>query len=137
MWWRRLFVYVLSLAGVAGGPALAQSPAVSLEAVGEVGCVNGGPCRDFDALVFVHGIYGNRDTFRNEVSKFDWPKQFPRVISNRRIDVFKLNYESALWSWAKGTEASFREIADGVVDALKPLRKRQYRSIGFIAHSFG
>jgi hypothetical protein len=116
---------------------LAQSLPVSIEAVGEINCAGKGPCLNFDALVFVHGIYGDRDTFKHGKTKFDWPAQFPREISGRKIDVFKLNYETALWSWKKGTNPSFLAITEGADAILKPLRQRQYRSIGFIAHSLG
>jgi hypothetical protein len=117
----------------------AQSSPASLKAVGSIKCNQDEVkyCRDYDAIVFVHGIYGSRDTFKNNVTKFDWPMEFPRVIANRTLDVFSLSYDTSLVTWAKGTNPSFSSIAEAVVKALAPLRKRQYRSIGFIAHSLG
>jgi hypothetical protein len=98
-------------------------------------------CRDLDAIVFVHGIYGSDNTFRNPLTGFDWPARFPTCIQVgpdcRKIDVFRLDYQTALLSWARGTNPSFESIATAMLDAMKPLRKRQYRSIGFIAHSLG
>jgi len=96
-------------------------------------------CQDFDAIVFVHGIYGGDDTFRN--GTFDWPSNLPQCIqldtNCRVIDIFKLKYRTAMLSWAKGNNPSLDVVASAVFDAMAPLRKRQYRSIGFIAHSLG
>lgn len=98
-------------------------------------------CQDYDAVVFVHGIYGSDDTFKNQSTEFDWPVQFPACIKVgadcRHVDVFRLDYRTALLSWAKGDSPSFMEIAKGTFAVMKPLRQRQYRSIGFIAHSLG
>jgi hypothetical protein len=98
-------------------------------------------CQNFDAIVFVHGIYGSDDTFKNTSTGFDWPAKLPNCIELgpycRHIDVFRLSYRTALFSWAKGNNPSFEEVAKGILDAMKPLRQRQYRSIGFIAHSLG
>jgi hypothetical protein len=98
-------------------------------------------CQDFDAIVFVHGIYGGDDTFKNKDTRFDWPVQFPRCVrianNCRKVDVFRLDYRTALLSWASGTNPSFKDVAIAALQAMKPLRKRKYRSIGFIAHSLG
>jgi hypothetical protein len=94
-------------------------------------------CSHRDALVFVHGIYGSRETFRNPVTNFDWPAGFPRIVAGRTVDTYILDYETRLVSWAKGTQPDFSEIDDAVFNALKQLRKSNYRSIGFVAHSLG
>lgn len=92
--------------------------------------------------MFVHGIYGGDETFRNPATGFDWPLAFPTCFSPngtpcRRVDVFRLDYRTALLSWAKNGNPDFKQVAEAVFAAMKPLRKRQYRSIGFIAHSLG
>ena len=94
-------------------------------------------CTDFDAIVFVHGIYGGADTFKNSSTGFDWPVKFPEKIQQRPVDVFKLMYETAMLSWAKGSNPDFQEVVNAAFAVMTPLRKRQYRSIGFIAHSLG
>ncbi|MGA7638008.1 MAG: hypothetical protein WA657_12355 [Candidatus Acidiferrales bacterium] len=94
-------------------------------------------CADFDAIVFVHGIYGGADTFKNSSTGFDWPIEFPPIIQGRQVDVFRLTYTTALLSWAKGSNPDFQEVVNAAFAAMTPLRKRQYRSIGFIAHSLG
>jgi hypothetical protein len=94
-------------------------------------------CESFDALVFVHGIYGGNETFVNSSTGFDWTKEFPATVEGRRIDVYRLTYQTALLSWAKEKDPTFGEVAKAVLEAMKPLRTRQYRSIGFIAHSLG
>ena len=96
-----------------------------------------GGCGARDAIVFVHGIYGGRDTFKNARTGFDWPSELPNSIEGNWLDVFKLNYQSALLAWARGANPSFDQLARDVRSALKPLRIGGYRSIGFIAHSLG
>lgn len=94
-------------------------------------------CRDFDAVVFVHGIYGSSSTFTNATTGFDWPKNIPSQVSGRSVDVFHLSYETALATWATGNNPRFDALALEVLKSMKPLRQRQYRSIGFVAHSLG
>jgi hypothetical protein len=66
-------------------------------------------CRDYDAIVFVHGIYGSDDTFRNPKTKFDWPAQFPQSVKiygvDRPVDVYRLKYRDSLLSWSKGKKS--------------------------------
>jgi Putative serine esterase (DUF676) len=87
--------------------------------------------------VFVHGIYGDDSTFRNAETGFDWPSSFPRAVKGRSVDVFRLNYQSALLSWSKQKNPEFDIVATEIFEAMAPLRKRNYRSVGFVAHSLG
>lgn len=87
--------------------------------------------------MFVHGIYGSGATFLNTATACDWPNRLPQVIKNRSVDVFSLNYRTALMAWARQSSPNFRDVAAAVFLALKPLRQRDYRSIGFVAHSLG
>lgn len=64
--------------------------------VGNVSCQAGGTCENYDAIVFVHGIYGGDDTFANASTHFDWAQQFPRRIRERWVDVFHLTYKTEL-----------------------------------------
>ncbi|HVT60824.1 MAG TPA: hypothetical protein VHR45_20805 [Thermoanaerobaculia bacterium] len=98
-------------------------------------------CLAYDAIVFVHGIYGGAKTFTNSATGFDWPSNFPPrgqlyPFSNT-VDLFRLNYRTALLSWAKADNPDFAEVARHVFKALYPLRQRRYATIGFIAHSLG
>jgi len=94
-------------------------------------------CTAADAIVFVHGIYGGDGTFLNSTTNFDWPRHLPTHIANRAVDIFRLNYTTALLAWAKEKNPDFPTVAKDIYAAMTPLRKRQYRSIGFIAHSLG
>ena len=53
------------------------------------------------------------------------------------MDVYRLDYQTALLKWANDKDPRFEEVARAVREAMKPLRIRQYRTIGFIAHSLG
>jgi hypothetical protein len=101
------------------------------------------PCSNFDAIVFVHGIYGSRETFYNARTGFDWPKMLPETLPTdarggfTHVDVYVIEYRSAMLSWARGDNPSFEAVATTVFRLMAPVRKKQYRSIGFIAHSLG
>lgn len=59
------------------------------------------------------------------------------LIQGRPVDVFSLEYQNAMVAWAKDKNPSFDVVARQVKVLLKPLRMKQYRSIGFITHSLG
>jgi hypothetical protein len=145
--WMLLILFGLSGAARANDPCSSatvghdNSPsAATLSAARENHCApTSASCNDLDAVVFVHGIYGSDSTFVNARTHFDWPREFPSTMpnSNRGIDVFRLDYQTALLSWASAKNPDFVSVACAVKGALKPLRVRGYRSIGFIAHSLG
>lgn len=104
-------------------------------------------CTLKDAVFFVHGLYGDDSTFRN--NKFDWPSELKTKFKDR-IDVYKIQYQTQLLAWLKKDIASFDEVVDSIFWALqgKPipnhgiqrnglLARRPYRSIAFVAHSLG
>lgn len=136
---RRLAGAFLILLGAAANAAAAGS--ASLTPARDLQCQAVSDCSAFDAIVFVHGIYGSADTFRNPRTGFDWPRDFPRRLQvgdeNRRIDVFRLEYRTTKLSWAKDSNPDFVELAADVEAVMQPLRLKQYRSIGFVAHSLG
>lgn len=128
---------LLSAAAISHAFAQSQPPAI-LEPVGKTLCPDiQANCQRFDAIIFVHGIYGSEETFRNSKTGFDWPGALPREIKGRSIDVYRIHYKSALLNWSKENNPAFDSVAKAIYDAMKPLRQRNYRSIGFIAHSLG
>ena len=94
-------------------------------------------CAEFDALVFVHGIYGSKDTFQNPKTKFYWPAEIPAAVAGRRIDVYTIEYQTALLNWAKSDVPEFAVVANDIFNAMSLVRNRNYRSIGFVTHSLG
>jgi hypothetical protein len=95
-----------------------------------------------DAVFFVHGIFGDTDTFRN--GDFVWPKAIPENITGQHIDVYQIRYRAPLISWLKRDVESLDVIVDAIYEALQgtvPSRKEglvnRYRSVGFITHSLG
>lgn len=117
--------------------ALAETSPAALSAVHQERVCKKSDCSDRDAIIFIHGIYGSAETFKNEKTHFDWPAEFPGTIGDRQVDVFLLEYKTLLLSWAKGSLPDFEQIDTAVYAALKPLRTSNYRSIGIIAHSLG
>ncbi len=116
-----------------------DGPSVELQPARDLACNDTHEsCKDFDAIVFVHGIYGDEETFKSKDTGFDWPAEIPATIDGRAVDVFVVDYYTELIDWsAKSKDTTFATVAEGMFTALKPLRQREYRSIGFVAHSLG
>lgn len=125
-------------------PSLGQDrlPAATITAVRQ-SCT--GDCKDYDAVVFVHGIYGDETTFKN--GNFDWPREFPQELGGRKIDVFRINYTTSMLAWLRRNIATFDDVVQTLYDSMygsedgqilsAPLNTSGYRSIGFVAHSLG
>lgn len=95
----------------------------------------GGHCPNHDAIVFVHGIFGDDNTFGQ------WPEQMPEEVNGHRIDVYRLRYQTALFAWLERDVPNLDVVVEKVFDELLPLIQpaggRRYNSVNFIAHSLG
>jgi hypothetical protein len=91
--------------------ALAQLPQdpTNIERV-RVGCPDPvhGSCLDRDAIVFVHGIFGDEDTFIS--GDFDWPKNMPAEFGGRPVDIYRIKYSTALSNWFRTDTATFDDV---------------------------
>jgi hypothetical protein len=134
-WSASALILVLAVSGLST-PVYSQT-GVRVEKVRAATCVKPRSCSDRDAIVFVHGIYGDRQTFMNTRTNFDWPESIPASIGGRPVDVYFLRYKSAMISWAKEANPRFYKLSKEVLAAMKPVTNKGYRSIGFIAHSLG
>ncbi|WP_339547690.1 esterase/lipase family protein [Pseudomonas sp. RA_35y_Pfl2_P32] len=139
-----LWVFVIVCLAMNSAGCSSRQPSIAAQTPPELKRVSPNPCLDTvsmcesrDAIVFVHGIYGSTDTFKNSNTGFDWPKNIGSSIRGRPIDVFSLEYQNAMVAWAKDKNPSFDVVAREVKELLKPLRMKKYRSIGFITHSLG
>ena len=101
-------------------------------------------CPRHDAIVFVHGIYGDDETFKN--GDFDWPRMLPEQIGGRTIDVYRIDYKTVMLAWLRSHVATMDEVSYSIFRALYPesgdftdrvLNPNRYRSVNFIAHSLG
>lgn len=101
------------------------------------GCL-GPECKGRHALVFVHGIYGGSETFTNTQASpaFSWPENVPARLAGRDIDVFRLEYQTTLLTWASSNNAPLENIIRAVEPQMKTLRSK-YDSVNFVAHSLG
>jgi hypothetical protein len=104
------------------------------------GCV-GSPsaCSGRHAIVFVHGIYGGAETFTNTdvTPAFNWPEQVPATVDNSPIDVYRVDYKTALLAWAKENIATLDQVVEAIYPLISNLRARGYTSVNFVAHSLG
>jgi hypothetical protein len=133
-----LALIAIALSTLTGSAARAQDPAKLL--VIRNGCALSPSCAGRHAIVFVHGIYGSRDTFTNtSVSPhFVWPNEIPDTIAGSPIDVYVLEYHTKLLEWARKKDVpGLDDVVAAVYDDLASLRGREYTSVDFIAHSLG
>jgi pimeloyl-ACP methyl ester carboxylesterase len=89
------------------------------------------PCRKSDhAIVFIHGLTGSGETWRNQNGAY-WPDLIGRDGDLAAYDVFRIDYDSYKVSVSPDVDA----LDDGVYEKLRLLSG--YHSITFIAHSLG
>src|SRR5262245_35137437 len=119
----RSFFICLLIVGMT--PTLAFSQLIP---IGERRCQpNSADMCNRDAIVFVHGIYGADETFRNPQTGFDWPRAFSNEpafegpLVPRGVDVFQLNYRTKLIAWARSSNPSFKDVANTFIEELKTL----------------
>jgi hypothetical protein len=128
---------LLALVLMIGMPGWAQPSPVRLYPVRD--SCGSQDCGGRHAIVFVHGIYGGANTFTNtsRARDFNWPEQVPSVIAGSPVDVFRVEYQTALLSWARADIASLDQVVEAIHPELARLRARGYSSVNFIAHSLG
>jgi hypothetical protein len=106
------------------------------------------PCESRDAIFFVHGIFGDVETFTN--GSYRWPEELAADFPD--VDVFVIKYRTQLLNWLDSDVATFDEIAEVLMSKMQGpvvndggsrvlpdgfVTRRNYRSVGFIAHSLG
>ncbi|WP_160300609.1 putative lipase [Bradyrhizobium japonicum] len=100
-------------------------------------------CRSAHAVIFVHGIFGGDDTFRN--GNFDWRRNLPEQIDGSAVDVYSVKYHTQLFKWLGKHISSLDEVVYALYHGIESrvggsrsfIEMRPYRSIGFIGHSLG
>ena len=106
------------------------------------------PCKGRDAIFFVHGIFGGVETFTN--NSYRWPQELAAAFPD--VDVFIIKYDTQLMNWLYRDVATFDQIAEVLMSKMQGpvtndggtrilpegfVNRRDYRSVGFIAHSLG
>jgi pimeloyl-ACP methyl ester carboxylesterase len=93
------------------------------------------PC-ERTAVVFIHGLGGTFDTWKNDDTNTYWPKllaEDPDIAE--KIDVYVVRYDSYLL----GTSPSITLVAKAIAKQLDGILidKHDYQRVIFIAHSLG
>ena len=84
-------------------------------------------------IVFVHGLGGDRTTWINKNSKFDWPRELGKDLNE--FGVWVLYYESAGLDWM-GNTMSIENRSENLLNQLRTSNIGD-RRICFITHSLG
>lgn len=121
-----------------GVPSKDHKPAhVLLRHIAGPDCVQNWDCENRNIIVFVHGIYGDVSTFQNNC--FDFPSSLQKELAGRNVDtsIYRLIYTTQLLNWAKKNDLLFVDLANLVMETMKPVIESKPKSIGFVAHSLG
>ncbi|HEY0490917.1 MAG TPA: alpha/beta fold hydrolase [Telluria sp.] len=116
-----------------GPNATARAPIVRLkrESVDEL-CVT--RCQDKIAVVFIHGLFGSRETWLNVATNAFWPHLIASDDSfNHALDVYVVDYDSFLLR--KGPSAT--QLRDEMAREIDALLSKKYKQIVLIGHSLG
>lgn len=89
---------------------------------------------DRDAIVFIHGIFGSRETWLHPDGNQTWPEMFARDADLKEFDVYRVDYESRFL--VSGPRPSGTEIAEAVFQELRPVLA-PYARVHIVAHSHG
>jgi triacylglycerol esterase/lipase EstA (alpha/beta hydrolase family) len=92
------------------------------------------PCVDTTAIIFVHGLTGSSDTWKNATTTAYFPKllaEDPAVKD--RIEVYSIEYGS-LWTSGQPIVAVTKSVS-AQIDTL--LADKKFGQVVFIAHSLG
>jgi pimeloyl-ACP methyl ester carboxylesterase len=87
-------------------------------------------------VVFVHGLGGDRDTWLNKRTNFNWPDEM--AMLDRRLRVVNLQYRAPMFRFqdASAVNVQFQSIALSFLNALKNEHVGN-RPTAFIVHSLG
>jgi pimeloyl-ACP methyl ester carboxylesterase len=86
------------------------------------------------AIIFVHGITGDRSTWLNGTTNSYWPLMLSRDNDLKSsADIYRIDYEGGMFDGPAVVPIS--NSVDGLLDSLILLK--QYSKIIFIAHSLG
>jgi len=86
------------------------------------------------AIIFVHGIWGSKDTWSNQQAGTSWPALMMTDEEFNDYDIFRVDYHTHFWS---GKPASTMEITEGLSELMKTSGIDNYDEIFFICHSMG
>lgn len=120
-----------TMIGPVAAQDLTETGVVRIEHISDSHCVS--PCSRI-AIIFIHGITGNQDTWLNEDTSARWPD----LIANdpkfeRQIDVFSIDYDSDGFS-GPSFVTILKELDQQLDDLLV---SKNYEKAIFVAHSLG
>ena len=93
-------------------------------------CESQTACGDH-ALIFIHGIMGSQDTWKNRNSY--WPDLIAQDSTTSTFDIYHVDYETGIVNGAR-----ISKIIQSLTQAMDHAQAMgQYKTIQFIAHSLG
>ena len=90
------------------------------------------PCNRH-AVIFVHGIFGARETWLNS----DTSQYFPALIADDAsmddVDILRADYENYMLQ----AGPSMKDVLESFTRGMIKIHQREYKTIQFVAHSLG
>jgi pimeloyl-ACP methyl ester carboxylesterase len=132
MWHKAFIVFLCMIVGscMPAQESEINETAVKLTAESDV-CVVDGCASERNAVVFVHGLTGSSESWKNR--NFNWPKEFAKDPLLSNYDVYQIEYESYRFR----ESVNLTDINSELVTLMSSVSKKDYKSIAFVAHSLG
>ena len=89
------------------------------------------------AIVFVHGLWGSKDTWRWSESHPSWPELVVQDSNFANFDVYVVEYPTSPGFWGPGNKVRFTEVAKGLNKVLSQDIWWKYKAVHLIGHSMG
>ncbi len=86
------------------------------------------------AIIFVHGIWGSSDTWKNSDANVTWPQLIARDELFDEYDIYRVDYHTQFWS---ANQTTTMDVATGLHDELKKRIVDKYDRVFFVCHSMG
>lgn len=90
------------------------------------------PCNRH-AVIFVHGIFGARETWLNT----DTSEYFPAILANdasmKDVDIYRADYENYMLL----PGPSMKDVLESFARGMIRIHQREYKTTQFVAHSLG
>jgi pimeloyl-ACP methyl ester carboxylesterase len=90
------------------------------------------PCRRH-AVIFVHGIFGSRETWLNPDTSAYFPQLLARDPRFDKVDIYRADYENYMMK----AGPSMKDVLESLTRGMIKIHERQYETTQFVAHSLG
>lgn len=94
-------------------------------------------CSGRRALIFVHGLWGSEDTWKNATNGKTWPELISEDSFFDNFDVYVVSYPTSVILGREGNKVRLTQVSQGLYELLNQRIIHNYKTIHLIGHSMG